>query len=151
MVRKNRNSGSDQRFNSHSNLFSYLSPPATRNLCYPAPPSAIHARNKLNKFVGKVTTTLNTVLPNIQAMTLLWPSPSPLWTHRNIALYPLTNEAGTKDSISYSCPNAPSLSECHVTSHEDIISTFSNSWVHIPDTRLGYFTFCPDIKRQDSY
>lgn len=134
MVHKSRNSGSDHKFNSHSNLFSYLSPPATRNLHYRAQPSAIHTSKKLNKFVGKATITLNTVLPNIQGMTLLWPSPSPPWTHTNIALYHLSNEVGIKGSISYSCPNAPSLREWHVPSPEDIISTFSNFWVSISQT-----------------
>lgn len=145
MVHKNRHSGSDQRFSSHSNLFSYLSPPAKRNFCYPTSPSVIHDSKKLNKLVGEVTITLNSVLHNIQTMTLLRRPPSPPRTLITIALYHLMKQ--DPRTMGYSCPNAPSLMSS--PSPKDIISAFSNSSVHIPDTQFPSFMFCPDTKWQD--
>lgn len=91
-------------------LFSCLSPSVTRNLCYLTPLSTIHDGKKLNKLVGEVSTTLNTVLPNIWAMTLLWLPPSPQWALITVALYRLMKQEWHCDTVGHSYPNAPSLS-----------------------------------------
>lgn len=118
MVHKNRYSGSDQRFSSHSNLF-YFSPTATRNLCYSIPPSAIHDSKKLNKLVGKITITLKSVLHNIQAMTLLWLPPSPPWKLITVALYHLMKQKPR--TLGYTCPNTASPSAVWPAHHLKIL------------------------------
>lgn len=113
MVHKNRCLGSDQRFSSHSNLFSCLSPPAKRKLCYPTPPSTIHDSKKSNKLVGKVFITLNSPAQHPSNDIAL--TTTTMDTHNCSPLS--SDEAGVKNFVGYSCPNAPSLSTVWLAHH----------------------------------
>lgn len=147
MVHKNRHLGSDQRFISHSNLFSCLSPPATRrNLCYPTSPSAIHDSQKLNKIAAKVSIMLNSVLPNIQAVTVLRPPLSPQWS---FIIVTSTSRVKQQELRTLWGTAAP-LAQFSVASLSPkvIISVSSISGVHV-STQFPSFTFCLDTKWQD--
>lgn len=138
MGHRNKHLGSDQMFNSHSNL-AVLLPLTTYNkkplLSYT---TLNHPwQEEAEQACGQSHHQLDTVLPNIQAMTLLWLPPSPQWALITVTLYHLMKqESRTLCSVD-------SLSSKHT------IYAFSYAWVHTPDIQFPSSMFCPDSEWQD--
>ena len=108
MVHKNRHLGSDQRFSSHSNLLCCLSPPATRrNLL--SHTTLSHPWQQVEQACGQSHHHIEQCPAQYPGNnTALTSTVTTMNTHNCSPLPP--NEAGVKDSMGYSCPNAPSLS-----------------------------------------